>query len=67
MLCNSWRGDAVMAAKTIGAKLSEHEAVCAERYAQINGRLKRIEIIMIKAAGSLIVAMLGVIITMLVK
>jgi hypothetical protein len=56
-----------MAAKTVGAKLSEHEAVCAERYAQINGRLKRIEIIMIKAAGSLIVAMLGVIITMLVK
>jgi len=50
-----------MATKTVAAKLSEHEAVCAERYTQINSRLKRIEVILIKTAGVMIIAMAGVI------
>jgi len=52
-----------MPAKTqnVSARLSEHEAVCAFRYEQINARLKRIETILLKTAGVMLVAMAGVI------
>lgn len=52
-----------MPAKTqnVSSRLSAHEAVCAERYEQINARLKRIENIMIKVAGIMLFAMAGVI------
>lgn len=43
------------------ARLSTHEEVCAFRYEQINARLKRIETIMIKTAGLMIVSSVGVI------
>lgn len=43
------------------ARLSTHEEVCAIRYEQINARLKRIEGIMLKTAGLMIVAMAGTI------
>jgi histone acetyltransferase (RNA polymerase elongator complex component) len=43
------------------ARLSTHEAVCAERYEQINARLKRIEAIMMKTAGIMLVSMAGTI------
>jgi hypothetical protein len=43
------------------ARLSTHEAVCAERYEQINARLKRIEGIMLKTAGVMILSMAGTI------
>ena len=43
------------------ARLSTHEVVCAERYDQINARLKRIEGIMLKTAGVMILSMTGVI------
>ena len=43
------------------ARLSTHEEVCALRYEQINARLKRIEGIMIKTAGIMIVSMAGTI------
>ena len=43
------------------ARLSTHEEVCAIRYEQINARLKRIENIMIKTAGLMLVAMSGTI------
>jgi hypothetical protein len=43
------------------ARLSTHEEVCAFRYEQINARLKRIENIMIKTAGLMIVSSVGVI------
>jgi len=43
------------------ARLSTHEEVCAIRYEQINARLKRIEGIMLKVAGLMIVAMAGTI------
>ena len=43
------------------ARLSTHEEVCALRYESINARLKRIEGIMLKTAGLMIVSMTGVI------
>jgi len=43
------------------AKLMTHEEICAVRYEQINARLKRIEGIILKVAGVMIVAMAGVI------
>ena len=43
------------------ARLDSHEAVCAFRYEQINARLKRLENILIKSAGIMLVAMAGVI------
>jgi hypothetical protein len=43
------------------ARLSTHEEVCSLRYEQINARLKRIEAIMIKTAGIMIVSMAGTI------
>jgi len=43
------------------ARLNSHEAVCAERYDQINARLKRIERIIMNAAGTMLVGMGGVV------
>ena len=43
------------------ARLSTHEEVCALRYEQINARLKRIEAIMMKTAGVMLVSMAGTI------
>jgi hypothetical protein len=43
------------------ARLSTHEEVCALRYEQINARLKRIEGIMMKTAGVMILSMAGTI------
>jgi hypothetical protein len=45
----------------IQARLNSHEAVCAIRYEQINARLKRLEGILIKACGTMLVAMAGVV------
>lgn len=43
------------------ARLNSHEALCALRYEQINARLKRLEGILMKTAGIMIVSMSGVI------
>jgi hypothetical protein len=43
------------------ARLTTHEEVCALRYDQINARLKRIEAIMMKTAGIMLVSMAGTI------
>jgi hypothetical protein len=43
------------------ARLATHEEICAMRYEQINARLKRIEGIMLKTAGLMIVSMAGTI------
>jgi len=43
------------------ARLNSHEEICAFRYEQINARLKRLEGILIKACGVMLVAMSGVI------
>ena len=43
------------------ARLSTHEEVCALRYEQINARLKRIESILMKTAGIMLISMAGTI------
>lgn len=43
------------------ARLSTHEQLCALRYDQINARLKRIEGIMLKTAGVMLLSMGGTI------
>jgi hypothetical protein len=43
------------------ARLATHEEICAIRYDQINARLKRIEGILMKTAGLMIVSMAGTI------
>ena len=43
------------------ARLTTHEEVCAFRYEQINARLKRLETILIKTAGLMIISMAGII------
>jgi hypothetical protein len=43
------------------ARLNSHEAVCAERYDQINARLKRLEGIIIKACAVMLLSMAGAI------
>lgn len=50
-----------MIVNEVEAKLNTHEAVCAHRYEQINARLKRLEGIIIKAAGVMLCGMAGVI------
>jgi hypothetical protein len=48
-------------------KLITHEAICAERYSTFITRVDRLEKLLIKAAGSLILGMAGVIIAILTK
>jgi len=43
------------------ARLSTHEEVCAIRYEQINARLKRLEGILLKTAGVMLLSMAGTI------
>lgn len=43
------------------ARLSTHEEICAIRYEQINARLKRIEGIMMRTAGVMLLSMAGTI------
>jgi len=45
----------------VEARLSTHEAVCAERYLGINARLKRLEHILIGSAGAIILLLLGLV------
>ena len=46
---------------SLESQFNSHEAVCAERYDQINARLKRIEGILIKTAGVLIFSMSAIV------
>ena len=52
---------------TVESRLNTHEAVCAERYGKIelqfeasNARLKRIETMLIAAAGFIIASLLAI-------
>jgi hypothetical protein len=49
-------------AEKVAADLTTHEAVCAERYLGINARLKRLEMILLGAAGTLIVLLINIVI-----
>ena len=55
-----------MSQPSLQTRLSSHEEVCAFRYEQINARLKRLEGIIIKACGALLIGMSGVIWTFLI-
>jgi len=55
----------IVSQPSIQTRLSSHEEVCAFRYEQINARLKRLEGIIIKACGALLVGMSGVIWTLI--
>ena len=41
-------------------KIAVHEAVCAERYASINARLKRLESILLAGAGMIIMSLAAI-------
>lgn len=44
----------------VEGRLNTHEAVCAERYLGINGRLKRLESILLGAVGMIIAALAAI-------
>ena len=48
-------------------KLVTHEAICAERYNTFITRVDRLEKLLIKAAGTLIMGMAGVIIAIVTR
>lgn len=48
-------------ADEVAADLKTHEAVCAERYLGINARLKRLEVILLSAAGTLILLLINIV------
>jgi hypothetical protein len=48
-------------------QLTSHEAVCAERYQTFIKRVDRLEMLLIKTAGMLIVGMGGIVVTILMK
>ena len=45
----------------VESRLTTHEEVCAFRYESINARLKRLESILIGAAGAIILLLLGIV------
>ena len=47
--------------ESVETKFFAHEAVCAERYAGINARLKRLEQILITSAGAIIILLIGLV------
>jgi hypothetical protein len=49
------------------ARLDTHEEVCAMRYEQINARLKRLESILLRACGVMLLGMAGVIWTTIIQ
>lgn len=51
----------------LAMRQSVHEAVCAERYGTIIGRVGRLETLIIAAAGSLLVGMAALIVTLALK
>ena len=48
-------------ANEVEARLSTHEAVCAERWKETILRIKRIEHILIGSAGAMILMLLGLV------
>lgn len=50
--------------RDVDARLNTHEAVCAERYAGINARLRRMEAILMSGVGAIFVMLLGIVLKM---
>ncbi len=53
--------------KELEVKLITHEVISAERYGTLVKRLDRMEMILIGSAGTLIVGMAGIIVTIVLK
>lgn len=53
--------------KELEVKLITHEVISAERYGTLVKRIDRLELIMLSTAGTLIVGMAGVILTIVLK
>jgi len=51
-------------AREVDARLNTHEAVCAERYAGINARLKRMEATLMGGVGAIFLMLLGIVLKM---
>ena len=49
------------------AQLNTHEQVCAFRYESICARMKRLESIGITATGTIIVLLIGILVSILIK
>lgn len=49
------------------ARLNTHEEVCALRYESICARLKRLEGMGVKVAGTIIMLLIGILISILIK
>ena len=50
--------------RDVDARLNTHEAVCAERYAGINARLKRMEATLMGGVGAIFLLLLGIVLKM---
>jgi hypothetical protein len=48
-------------------QLTSHEAVCAERYQTFIQRVDRLESLMVKTAGALIVGMAGILVAIIFR
>ena len=53
--------------RDLEVQFTKHEAVCAELYNTFLARVDRLEKLLIKAAGTLIIGMAGVIIAVVTK
>ena len=53
--------------KELETKLITHEVISAERYSTLVTRLVRMEMILVGSAGTLIVGMAGIIVTIVLK
>jgi len=49
------------------ARLNTHEEVCALRYESICARLKRLEGMGVKVAGTIIMLLIGILVSILIK
>ena len=53
--------DLIRKVDAIDGELNTHEAVCAERYEQINARLRRLERIVMGTAGTIILLLCSIV------
>jgi hypothetical protein len=56
-----------MPSNDVESRLDSHEAVCTLRYEMLCARLKRLESLLIRACGAMLIGMAGVIYSSLVN
>jgi hypothetical protein len=47
--------------ESVNARLQQHEAVCEERFSSIVARIKRLEVVVMSTAGTIIILLLSVV------